>query len=378
MRYRVAAVIVLLVAMLLSWGLGTTTAMPLGGGSSTAGELQERRGGLRRAEAGPLEPAASNADLALAIDPVPLVQVMIDQVDREPLVEYIGALSGEWPVLIGGEPYTITTRYTYSGEPIQKSVEFVGQHLEALGLEVEYHSWQQGRPPNVIGERRGEARPDDVFILSAHLDSLASGSPMTLAPGADDNASGVATVLLAADILSQYEGDCTLRFALWTGEEQGLLGSQSYAERASVAGEGIAGVLNLDMIGWDAIEGPDIDVHADQSVAGSMELAQLFAGVVEAYDLQLVPEVVPDGIGASDHASFWRYGYAAILGIEDYVPSRHDFNPYYHTDQDQLDALDLEYLVEYAKAAIGAFAHMGCLAPESPYEWHFYLPLVAR
>ena len=370
MRCRVAGVTVLLVALVLSWGLG--------GGSSRAAELGDWSGRPSQAEARSPELAASDAYQALTVVPAPQVQAMIDQVDREPLVEYIGDLSGEWPVLIGGEPYTITTRYTNSGEPIQKSVEFVGQHLEALGLEVEYHSWQQGRPPNVIGEQRGETRPDDVFILSAHLDSYASGSPMVLAPGADDNASGVATVLLAADILSQYDGDCTLRFALWTGEEQGLLGSESYAERASVGGEAIAGVLNLDMIGWDGIEGPDIDLHADQSVAGSLDLAQLFAGVVDAYDLQLVPEVVPDGIGASDHASFWRYGYAAILGIEDYYPRPADFNPHYHTDQDRLDALDLEYLVEYAKAAIATFAHMGCLAPETLYDWHFYLPLVAR
>jgi hypothetical protein len=370
MKYRVAAVLVLLVALLLTWGLE--------GRPSRAAELGDWSGRPSQDEVGSAGPAASDVQQAVTVVPAPQVQAMIDQVDGEPLVEYIGDLSGEWPVLIGGDPYTITTRYTYSGEPIQKSVEFVGQHLEALGLEVEYHSWQPGLPPNVIGEQQGETRPDDIFLLSAHLDSTASGSPMVLAPGADDNASGVAAVLLAADILSQYEGDCTLRFALWTGEEQGRLGSQSYAERASIAGERIGGVLNLDMIGWDAIEGPDIDLHANQSVAGSTELAQLFAGVVEAYDLRLVPEIVTNGSGASDHASFWQYGYTAILGIEDYFPSRHDFNPNYHTGQDRLDALDLQYLVEYAKAAIATFAHMGCLVPERPYDWHSYLPLVVR
>ena len=72
-------------------------------------------------------------------------------------------------------------------------------------------------------------------------------------PGADDNASGSVATLLAADILSQYQWGCTLRFAFWTGEEQGLLGSYAYAQQAYQSGENILGYLNLDMIAWNTI-----------------------------------------------------------------------------------------------------------------------------
>jgi Zn-dependent M28 family amino/carboxypeptidase len=79
----------------------------------------------------------------------------------------------------------------------------------------------------VIGEIPGLVNPDDIFIIGAHIDDV------TGTPGADDNASGSVATLLAADILSQYDWGCTLRFAFWTGEEQGLLGSDVYAHRSS-------------------------------------------------------------------------------------------------------------------------------------------------
>jgi hypothetical protein len=109
-----------------------------------------------------------------------------------------------------------------------------------------------------------------------------------------------------------------------------------------------------------------------------MDLAELFSDVVGIYDLNLIPQIVSNGSGASDQASFWNWGYPAILAIEDYEPGGHDFNPYYHSDQDLLQQLDLEYFAEFARAAVGTFAHMGCLLPEGPNQWHFYLPLIVQ
>lgn len=290
------------------------------------------------------------------IDPDPTIQAMIDQVTSSTVYQYDGNLSGEWPVTIGGQPYTIATRHTYSGQPINKATQFVGEHLANLGLDVEYHNWSDPNYPNVIGEITGQTNPDQVYILSAHLDDMPSGS---LAPGADDNASGVVAALIAADIFTQYEWGCTLRFGLWTGEEQGLLGSHAYAQRAYNNGEAIAGVLNLDMIAWNTPNSSrNIDLHARATMPATLQLAQLFADVINAYNLDLVPEIVPNGSGASDHASFWNYGYTAIMGIEDFG----DFNPNYHTTQDLLANVDLDYFTDFVRASVGTFAHMsGCL-----------------
>jgi hypothetical protein len=302
----------------------------------------------------PLRPAPST--LSSLTEPDPLIQGMISQVSSTTVYSYTAGLSGEWPVEIGGSPYTITTRHTYSGEPIQHATQYVGEHLAGLGLDVYYHQWGGATYPNVIGELTGSIDPEEIFIIGAHVDDLPSGS---IAPGADDNASGAVAVLMAADILAQYDWGCTLRFALWTGEEQGLLGSKAYAQSAYNQGEQIAGYLNLDMIGYNSPASPrDIDLYADPSLPGSLTLIQLFADVVDAYSLDLVPELIPNGMRRSDHAPFWDYGYTAILAIEDLD----DFNPFYHTTNDQLQYLDMGYYTDMVKASVGTFAHMSnCL-----------------
>jgi hypothetical protein len=138
-----------------------------------------------------------------------------------------------------------------------------------------------------------------------------------------------------------------------------MLGSQAYAQRAADSDEAIAGVLNLDMIGWNSPGSePGIDLHASDNVTGSLELAQLFNSVIGAYELALIPEIVAVPVLRSDHASFWRAGYGAILAIEDFA----DFNPYYHSVQDTTDKLDLDYFTEFVRASVAALAHMGdCL-----------------
>jgi len=306
----------------------------------------------------PLRPATTEGAFPTVIDPDPMIQMIIDQVSTTTVYSYTGNLSGEWPVDIGGVPYTITTRNTYSGEPIEKATIYAGNHLADLGLSVEYHQWGSSTYPNVIGELPGMINPDDIFIIGGHIDDMPSSGP---APGADDNASGSVATLIAADILTQYQWGCTLRFALWTGEEQGLLGSQVYAQRAYNSGENIVGYLNLDMIAWNTpSSSPDIDLHADSSLPATLDLAQLFADVVAAYNLNLIPQINPNGSGASDHASFWQYGYTSILGIEDFA----DFNPRYHTSGDLLQYLEMAYYTDFVKASIATFAHMSdCLIP---------------
>jgi hypothetical protein len=331
--------------------------------SEEAGRLAEAGAELKAItfDAKPLQPAQVGA-IPRVGEPDPFIQEMLAQVDSSSVYSYTGDLSGEWPVMIGGEPFTITTRHTYSGVPIQKATQYAGEHLSSLGLDIEYHEWGGATYPNVIGELTGQTNPEDVYIITAHIDDLPSG---VLAPGADDNASGTTAVLVAADILTQYQWDCTLRFALFTGEEQGLLGSAAYAQRAYSSGESILGVLNLDMIAWNTADSsPDIDLHARSSLPATLDLADVFSDVVSTYDLDLIPQIIENGVAASDHASFWSYGYAAILGIEDYYPNRHDFNPYYHTVDDHLEALDMGYYTDFVKASVAAFAHMSdCLIP---------------
>ena len=71
----------------------------------------------------------------------PLVATMMAQARAEDAQRYVDELSGERPTLIGGELYTITTRHTASGLPIQKATQYAYEHLQAAGLDVTYDPW---------------------------------------------------------------------------------------------------------------------------------------------------------------------------------------------------------------------------------------------
>jgi hypothetical protein len=298
-----------------------------------------------------LSSRGAGSRLATDIDPDPIIQSMIDQVNETTLKKYTGNLSGEWSVIIGGQPYTIITRHTNSGEPIEKATEYVTDYMKDRGLVIEHHVWNADKPPNVIGEITGEIDPDDIFLITAHIDDMPAGP---VAPGADDNASGSAGVMIASDIFSQYRWGCTLRFAFFTGEEQGLDGSTAYAQRANEKDENIEGVLNMDMLGYNTPgSSRDIGLEYAGSITESEQIAFLFGDVIDAYSIDLVPGY-ENVTCCSDHVSFLREGFPAILIIEDFS----DFNPNYHSTGDLLANLDMGYFTDLAKASIGTFAHM--------------------
>jgi hypothetical protein len=306
----------------------------------------------------PLSMTQSEGVFQNQIVPDPIIQGMIDQVTQEQVYQYDRELAGELPVWVDEDWYTIPSRYTYSGTPIQKVTHYVGQHLaNELGPdEVDYHVWNNATNPNVIGEITGLINPEDIFIIGAHIDDVQG------TPGADDNASGSVATLLAADILSKYQWGCTLRFAFWTGEEQGLAGSFPYAYRSYNLGENILGYLNLDMIAWNTIgSDPYINLIYTDRIPSTQEMAELYAEVIDTYNINLLARL-GTGIGASDHTAFLQHGYPSILAIEDELGK--DFNPYYHKPEDTPANTDPSYFTNFVKASIAAFAHMSdCLIP---------------
>jgi hypothetical protein len=298
--------------------------------------------------------------LALSLSYDAGVAAMIGEVQSAAAVGSVGDLSGENEVWVGGELHTITTRHTDSGTPLEVATEYAFDRFQACGLSVSFDAWSayghSGR--NVIATKTGTSSADEIVLLVAHLDDMPATVP---APGADDNASGCTGALLAAEVMSSRSFERTIRFVLFTGEEQGLLGSSVYAGEVSAAGDDIVAVVNLDMVGWDGIGEPVLRLHtrttANPGYAGDLAIANLFVDVVGTYGLsaELVPVVDADGITASDHSSFWSEGYAAILAIED---DEGDFCPYYHTAADLLSELNVDYMTSYVQAVVGVVAHL--------------------
>lgn len=315
---------------------------------------------LARLSDSPMVPAPAAPAVRLSLAPYDWrIAAMAAQVTEDAVYGIARGLSGAEPVTVGGSPYTIPTRHTRSGTPIQMATQLAFERFTALGLTTSYQTWSvsttSGR--NVVGERTGTSRPSEIVVLCAHLDDMPSGST---APGADDNGSGSTAVLLAAQILSSHAFERTVRFVLFTGEEQGLYGSAAYATYLSGQGANVVAVLNLDMISYDGGGLPTLRLHTravgNAGYAADQAIADTFKSAVTSYvGSGLTPIDTPDAEWASDHSSFWNKGWPAILAIED---DYDDFTPYYHTTGDTLATQNRAYYTRFAKASVATAAHL--------------------
>lgn len=207
---------------------------------------------------------------------------------------------------------------------------------------------------NVIAEIPGTEKPDEVVIVSAHLDSWHQ------AQGCTDNGTGTATTLEAARILSAVGArpKRTIRFCLWGGEEQGLLGSRAYVQKHRTEMPKVSALFNHDTgTNW----------AQSLAVTGAMheQLAPVFAHVTrlltppdadwdeEVFELRKVPRV--SGGGGSDHASFLAAG---VPGLDWGLKGRSDyFRHTWHTQWDTIDVAIPEY--QQHTATVVALAALG-------------------
>ncbi len=207
-------------------------------------------------------PAPDPAALSTQVtDFAPGIQAMVDQVDGTVYMDWIRNLAGSRSVLVGGTPVTFTTRSTPTTK-CDQAEQYVYERFQAMGFtDVQYdpYTFSSTSARNVVATLPGTESPGRVIVLGAHLDST-SPQASTNAPGANDNASGTAGLLAVANILRQHSFRNTIRFIAFTGEEQGLYGSQHYAQAAAARGDTILGAVIFDMIAWkDALYQIDIE-----------------------------------------------------------------------------------------------------------------------
>ena len=247
------------------------------------------------------------------------------------------------------------TRYS-STDNFDTACNWMESRFEAYGLAAEQQTFSMGSYDcqNVIAEQPGVEDSAKIYIICGHLDST-SPYPTTDAPGADDNGSGSTGVLEAARVMSGYDFKYTVRYIAFGGEEQGLYGSDYYAEQASAAGDDILGVVNMDMVYYGPPGNDQLWVVYDTQSTG---LGLAMDAITDTYVPALEKDVEYNpGMTASDHASFWQEGYAALLNIEVEVYS----NPYYHQTSDILDNY-LEYFPFGTNCIKGAIATVAYLA----------------
>ncbi|MCD4652315.1 M28 family peptidase [bacterium] len=241
------------------------------------------------------------------------------------------------------------TRNSYT-QGCLDAAQWLRTEFETLGLEVTLQEHDREMGPNVIAEKTGLTKPGEIVIICCHYDSI-SLQPQTLAPGADDNGTGTTATLNAARVMAGVHFERTIRFIAFSGEEQGLRGSQAYAQKMAATGEVIIGVVNLDMIGYVDEVPEELEVIGNED---SSDLVDLFVFCAEEYTDLPTNRVIDGSISASDHSPFWNQGYKAMLGIED-----HPLNyPYYHSIEDTVDKIDPEFLTLCTRAATATTAQL--------------------
>jgi Zn-dependent M28 family amino/carboxypeptidase len=233
---------------------------------------------------------------------------------------------------------------------------------------------------NVIAERTGVTTPGKIQVVGAHFDAVAG------APGADDNATGVAAVLEMARIFSNKTFDSTVRFVAFDQEEIGLVGSLAYTQAVANAGENIDLATIFDMIGYTSpTQAPVATGNAgalgsfavsENRLVGDfvgllvLNKAQILSDYVNAAALYAPALPVVSGLFTtsnvanpnthaifsdlyrSDHVGFWLHGYDAIL-LGDTANYR---NPNYHKPGDTVATLNFPFMTQVVQSSLGFVA----------------------
>lgn len=283
---------------------------------------------------------------------------------------WIRKLSGAEPVQVGGQPAVITTRYSYAmftGQENARAFDFVLEQVRQWvpedQIEIDEYPYIDAERTytwkNLIVTLPGTTLPNEVIVLSAHLDSVVvrEGNALEAAPGADDNAVGAAVLLEAARLFPAYRFERTVRLIWFTGEESNLAGSHAYVQDHPT--ENIVALLNLDMFGFDSNNDRCFELHVGTNPAADA-VGQAFVQTIQQQGLNLHFDYLTDqATDRSDHASFWAVNVPAISVIENFFDNNLpggcvgvDGTLFYHRPSDTFETINLPFAYDIAKAAL--------------------------
>ena len=213
--------------------------------------------------------------------------------------------------------------------------------------------------PSVILTIQGNELADEIVVLGGHLDSISSsgsGDAMD-APGADDDASGIATLteVLGVAMRNRYRPKRTIKFMAYAAEEVGLRGSRAIAQSFAAQGGNVVGVLQMDMTNFRSpASETDIRVMTDNSNAALVQfLRDLFATYMAPAGYTLGDSA--RGYACSDHASWTASGFPAAMYDEG------PFFPLLHTPNDRLENMggDAQHATIIARLGLAFLGELG-------------------
>lgn len=267
------------------------------------------------------------------------------------------ALRAHVEVLAG----SIGERNLWRYQGLVRASEYIQSEFTRSGYEPALQTYEISRLPvsNIEVTRPGDGSNPEIVIVGAHYDTVEN------CPGANDNGSGVASMLELARRFARRSVSRTIRFVAFVNEEPpffqtGQMGSAVYAGAARARGDRIAAMLSLETMGYFSDErgsqqypGPIAMLFPDvgnfiglvANLSSARLLRRVKRGFKKGTDLPVegaaLPAAIP-GVGWSDHKSFWEAGYQALM-VTDTAPFRY---PYYHTAEDTPDKISYEKLAQ--------------------------------
>ncbi len=291
-----------------------------------------------------LSQTAMNASLVnYSIDNAATVNALVSSINSSELSDTVNSMMN------------FHNRY-YSVQSGVDAADWLKSHWQQIAssrsdISVEYfnHSFSQS---SVIVTIPGAEKADEIVIIGGHLDSINQSNPSNgRAPGADDNASGIAvlTQTLKAIVENNYQPQRTIQIMGFAAEEVGLRGSKDIAQSYKTQGKNVVGMVQFDMTGNNG-SSTDIVMMTDYTNSSQN---QYLSQLLDAYQPTVSYGFDQCGYGCSDHASWYQQGFAASMPFESTMS---DINPLIHTSNDaQFDAV---HASKFAKLAVSYVAEM--------------------
>ena len=266
------------------------------------------------------------------------------------------------------------------GVNLARAASWIEVEFRSLGYNASlqrYFIHSSGEVKNLFVEKPGSELDRPCIILGAHYDSV----PWT--PGADDNASGVAGLFELMRLFRDYKNRRTLHFVAFTHEEAPFfytskMGSCVYARSLKESSAPVEAMICLEMIGYGGAHLKQTYPFPLMRQIGGYPRRGDFIGIVGNYRsrklVKFIHDRMRDGcsigverlsgpgflppLNLSDHSSFWRHGYRAVM-ITDTAFQR---NPHYHMPSDSPETLNYEFLAEVVRGVYCAVRALDLMA----------------
>jgi hypothetical protein len=279
------------------------------------------------------ETTARPAEETSNAKPPPVTEAAAAEIDGSSIRRHLSHLTGVSPAPLEGGAVTIAERGSVEGR--RAAAEYMEESFEEMGIPARILEFTSdgSRGFNVEATLKGNGGEKHLWV-TAHLDSVS-------VPGANDNASGLVSLLMTAKALKGLDLEHTVHFVAYDLEERGLVGSSVYvgntvaAIREQVGDRAIIGNINSDMIGYE----PDVF----DALVGTCNQAGTIDDALQRASKAIDSPIYLSDIclGRSDHIRFWEAGLPAVVLVEGVG---YDAYPWYHQPDDTVDKLNIAYL----------------------------------